>query len=94
MGRLYLVLPHLAFQLTSPWKSAPVIATLTLGGILILAFIWWERRTPYPIYPRSLFVEKVFPLDYPSESGDGVHDIVDYGFWGSQFLVNNNVLAS
>jgi hypothetical protein len=43
----------------SPWKSVPVITSLTVGGLLSIAFIVWERRTPYPIFPKSLFTEKV-----------------------------------
>jgi len=63
MGGIYLVC-HDGLKLSdiSPWKSVPVITTLILGGILIILFILWERLAPYPVFPRSLFTEKVLSL--------------------------------
>lgn len=32
---------------------------MTLGLVLLIAFIFWERQTQYPMFPRCLFANKV-----------------------------------
>jgi predicted acyltransferase len=48
-----------------PWQSASVIVTITLGGILIILFVLWENRTPYPMVPGILFRNKVNKTFFP-----------------------------
>tara|TARA_R110002003_G_scaffold384_2_gene19223 strand:+ start:22034 stop:22471 length:438 start_codon:yes stop_codon:yes gene_type:complete len=39
-----------------PWDSAKVVALLVVGGIMIFAFIYSERRlAKYPLIPMALF---------------------------------------
>jgi hypothetical protein len=39
-----------------PWDSAKVIALLVVGGIMIFAFIYSEKRlAKYPLIPMALF---------------------------------------
>lgn len=41
---------------TRPWSSAAVIATLVVGGVLVVAFLLWEAKGPrVPILPMSIF---------------------------------------
>lgn len=64
MGRIQLVGPATLFPSgiatnCSPWNSAHVIVTITLGLGLIVVFCFWEVYTPYPIFPAILFANKV-----------------------------------
>jgi len=43
----------------SPWKSAHVIVTMTLGLVMMLAFCVWENFAPYPMIPGYAFKNKV-----------------------------------
>ncbi len=42
------------------WGSAQVITALCLGGVLIAAFIAWERRAPEPMLPLRLLRIRAF----------------------------------
>jgi hypothetical protein len=44
---------------SSPWRSAHVISTMTLGLSLIVAFIVWQKVSKNPIIPRNLFDKNV-----------------------------------
>jgi EmrB/QacA subfamily drug resistance transporter len=37
------------------WRSAQTLTALTLGALLIMAFLAWERRAPEPMIPLGLF---------------------------------------
>ena len=55
---------HLTFVclIVSPWISVPVLTTIILGGLILIGFTVWERHTDHPMFPRSLFINKVlFP---------------------------------
>ena len=52
------------------WGSASVIGELVLGGILILAFVWWQTRTRAPLVPLRLFRDRSF----------SVTNVVGFGF--------------
>jgi hypothetical protein len=44
----------------SPWRSAAVIVTMTLGLLFILIFGFWEAYgAPYPMIPGYIFNNKV-----------------------------------
>src|ERR1700738_4698671 len=48
--------------MVSPWISVPVLTTIILGGLMLIGFTVWETHTDYPMFPRSLFINKVrFP---------------------------------
>jgi EmrB/QacA subfamily drug resistance transporter len=42
------------------WSSGPVLAALCAGILLLAAFVGWERRTPAPMLPLSLFSSTQF----------------------------------
>jgi len=44
----------------SGWGSPEIVATLSLGALLIAAFIYWERRVADPMVPLRLFGIRAF----------------------------------
>jgi EmrB/QacA subfamily drug resistance transporter len=42
------------------WGSVEVLATLTAGALLAVAFVAWERRTREPMLPMRLFGSRAF----------------------------------
>jgi EmrB/QacA subfamily drug resistance transporter len=63
------------------WHSAQVLTGLIGGGILLVAFLWWETRTKTPLIPLGLFRDRSF----------SVANIVGFGFsfgmFGSIFIL-------
>ncbi len=45
---------------TYPWGSAPILIMAVLGGLLLLGFVFVERRAVEPILPLSLFRNRIF----------------------------------
>jgi MFS family permease len=43
------------------WGSAPILAALILGAVLVAAFVAWEARVPEPMIPLRLFRGTSFP---------------------------------
>lgn len=44
------------------WTSAGVLGSLIAGGVLLAAFLGWERRTPAPMLPLRLFSVRSFSV--------------------------------
>ena len=44
------------------WGSARVLSMLITGGVLLAAFLAWQRRNPAPMLPLSLFRSRGFSL--------------------------------
>jgi EmrB/QacA subfamily drug resistance transporter len=42
------------------WDSLEVVATLTAGALLVVAFVAWERRASEPMIPMSFFRSRAF----------------------------------
>jgi EmrB/QacA subfamily drug resistance transporter len=42
------------------WGSLEVVATLTAGALLVVAFVAWERRASEPMIPMSFFRSRAF----------------------------------
>jgi EmrB/QacA subfamily drug resistance transporter len=42
------------------WDSPEVVGALTLGVLLVGAFVWWERRAPVPMIPMRDFWSRGF----------------------------------
>jgi EmrB/QacA subfamily drug resistance transporter len=63
------------------WDSAQVLGALIAGGVLILAFLWWENRTAAPLLPLRLFRDRSF----------SIANVVGFGFsfgmFGSVFIL-------
>ncbi|MGH7758334.1 MAG: MDR family MFS transporter [Candidatus Dormibacteria bacterium] len=45
---------------TYPWGSAPILVMAVLGGLLLLGFVFVERRAREPILPLALFRNRIF----------------------------------
>jgi hypothetical protein len=45
---------------TVGWGSAEAIGALAAGVMLMLAFVWWERRARYPMLPLAYFRRRGF----------------------------------
>jgi len=44
------------------WDSLEVTGSLTLGAVLLVAFVLWERRTAAPLLPLRLFRDRSFAV--------------------------------
>src|SRR5262249_38173813 len=44
------------------WSSGQTVGTLVAGGVLLLAFVWWQRRAQAPLVPMVLFRSRAFAL--------------------------------
>ncbi|KAK8011677.1 hypothetical protein PG990_010642 [Apiospora arundinis] len=44
------------------WRTPYIIAFLALGPLLLVAFVWWETRFPYPLMPMGVWRDKEFSL--------------------------------
>ncbi|HEY7174512.1 MAG TPA: DHA2 family efflux MFS transporter permease subunit [Micromonosporaceae bacterium] len=62
------------------WTSTQVLASLIAGGLLILAFLGWERRAPAPMVPLHLFRNRGFALT------NAVSMVMSFGMFGAVFL--------
>jgi EmrB/QacA subfamily drug resistance transporter len=45
---------------TAGWHSPETLTALAAGGLLTIAFIWWERRAAEPMLPIRLFASPAF----------------------------------
>lgn len=59
-----------------PWVSSVILGLAATAFVLIVAFLWWERRAPEPILPLRLFRNRTFTIT----SGAGF--IVGLGMFG------------
>jgi EmrB/QacA subfamily drug resistance transporter len=62
------------------WTSAQVLTGLIGGGLLLAAFVWWERRAANPMVPLSMFGNRGFALT------NAVGLVMAFGMFGSVFL--------
>jgi EmrB/QacA subfamily drug resistance transporter len=44
----------------SGWSSVEVVTALTVGAVLVILFVGWERRTAEPMLPLRLFGSRTF----------------------------------
>jgi EmrB/QacA subfamily drug resistance transporter len=62
------------------WTSGQVLTGLVGGGLLLVAFLLWERRAPAPMVPLSLFRSRGFALTNVTSL------IMAFGMFGAVFL--------
>jgi EmrB/QacA subfamily drug resistance transporter len=73
------------------WGSPVVVASLTAGAALVLAFIAYERRTEDPMLPMSFFARRGFAVT------NAVSLAMYFGMFGSIFFLSQflqNVLGN
>jgi EmrB/QacA subfamily drug resistance transporter len=63
------------------WDSLEIVGALTLGAVLLVAFLLWERRTPAPLLPLRLFRNRSFSV------ANLVGLIFSFGIFGSIFIL-------
>jgi len=63
------------------WSSTEVLTALIGGGILLLAFVWWEGRAPAPLLPLRLFRDRSFTV------ANLVGITFSFGIFGSIFIL-------
>jgi EmrB/QacA subfamily drug resistance transporter len=63
------------------WDSIEVVGSLTLGAILIAAFILWEMRAPAPLLPLRLFRDRSFTV------ANIIGLTFSFGVFGSIFIL-------
>ena len=59
-GVLVALLLGLTLAVNWGWMSAPILASFVLSASMFAAFIWWELRTPTPMFNLRFFKERVF----------------------------------
>src|SRR3954470_12555220 len=64
------------------WTSAEVLGSLAAGAALGTAFVAWERSTPSPMLPLSLFRSRTFA------SANAVSFFLYAGLFGALFLMS------
>src|ERR671925_1574887 len=63
------------------WTSTTVLSSLIAGGVLVAAFLLWERRAPEPMLPLRFFRSRAFT------AVNGVSFAMYFGVFGSIFLL-------
>jgi len=63
------------------WASPEIVGALTVGALLVAAFVVWELRTPAPMLPMRFFRSRTFAL------ANGASFLMFFGMFGSIFLL-------
>ncbi|MFE3457153.1 MFS transporter [Nocardiopsis aegyptia] len=63
------------------WTDPDVIGAFVLGGLLLAAFLAWERRTPQPMVPLTYFRSRTF------SAGNSAGFLLTAALYGAVFLL-------
>jgi EmrB/QacA subfamily drug resistance transporter len=63
------------------WTSTPIVASLVLGVVFLVAFVMWELRTAQPMLPMRFFRSRSF------SAANGASLAMSFGMFGSIFLL-------
>lgn len=63
------------------WGSTPVVASLTIGAVLIVTFVVWELRTAAPMLPMRFFANRTFT------AANIASMLMFFGMFGAIFLL-------
>lgn len=63
------------------WDSFEVVGSLVAGGVLLVAFVIWESRTPSPLLPLRLFRDRSFTV------ANLVGITFSFGIFGAIFIL-------
>ena len=63
------------------WSSPEIVAALSVGAVLLAAFVLWERRTPEPMLPMRFFENRAF------SAANAASLFMYFGMFGSIFLL-------
>ncbi len=63
------------------WSSPEIVGALSVGAVLLAAFVLWERRTPEPMLPMRFFENRAF------SAANAASLFMYFGMFGSIFLL-------
>jgi DHA2 family multidrug resistance protein-like MFS transporter len=63
------------------WSSASVLISSVIAVVTLAGLLWWERRTPHPMLPLTLFRDRRFSV------GSGVITMAFFVMFGFFFIV-------
>ncbi len=63
------------------WTNQQVLIAMTVGVILLIGFVLWERRSAHPMLPLSMFRSRGFA------AANNVSFLMYFGMFGSIFLL-------
>jgi EmrB/QacA subfamily drug resistance transporter len=63
------------------WTSSPILISLGVGLVLVVAFVAWEARASEPMLPLNLFRSRSF------SAANAVSLLMTFGMFGSIFLL-------
>ncbi len=63
------------------WTSSPILISLGVGLVLVVAFLGWEARAAEPMLPLNLFRSRSF------SAANAVSLLMTFGMFGSIFLL-------
>ena len=66
---------------SSGWGSPEIVGALSIGAVLVAAFVSWERRAPAPMLPMRFFADRTFALANTASL------FFSFGMFGSIFLL-------
>jgi EmrB/QacA subfamily drug resistance transporter len=64
------------------WESTEIVSALTLGALVLVAFVLWELRAEAPMLPMRFFRNRVFALANVASL------LMFFGMFGSIFLLS------
>jgi EmrB/QacA subfamily drug resistance transporter len=64
------------------WASPEIVGSLTVGALVLLAFVLWELRAESPMLPMRFFQNRVFAL------ANAASLLMFFGMFGSIFLLS------
>src|ERR671912_464177 len=64
------------------WGSPTIVASLTVGALLLAAFVAWEARAKAPMLPLRFFKDRAFA------AANGASLAMYFGMFGSVFLLS------
>ena len=63
------------------WTSPAIVAAFAAAGLLLVAFVAWEARTPNPMLPLRFFRSRAF------SAANAVSLLMSFGMFGAIFLL-------
>ncbi|MFV2064503.1 MAG: DHA2 family efflux MFS transporter permease subunit, partial [Chloroflexota bacterium] len=63
------------------WTSPVIVGAMVAGGLLVVAFLLWERRAPAPMLPPRFFKSRAFSFASLSAM------LMSFGMFGAIFLL-------
>jgi EmrB/QacA subfamily drug resistance transporter len=79
---LFALVWGLVREIEKGWTSPEILFALTVGAVLLAAFVLWEKRAEAPMLPMRFFQNRVFTLANTASL------LMFFGMFGSIFLLS------